>query len=85
MTAEERCAVYGYEDVELLEGYSYDDALIGVSGDGRAIYDFSKMVEWLVKTYGFTPDDASDWIENNTAAALEESDGGPIILYPIGP
>lgn len=85
MTAEERCAAYGYEDVELLEGYSYDDALIGVTGDNRAIYDFQKMVDWLVRKHGFTAEAAEDWIENNTADVLEDSVDGPVILYPIGP
>lgn len=35
----------GYEGVKYLVNYSYDDALIGVSTDNRAIYDYGKMVE----------------------------------------
>lgn len=47
MTAEERLADAGYEDVTTLTNYSYDTALIGVTEDGRAVYDFDKMVAWL--------------------------------------
>ena len=53
MTAVERLADLGYEDVVILENYSYDDALIGVTEDNRAVYDFNKMVDWLVETEGF--------------------------------
>ena len=33
----------GYEDVVIFQNYSYDDALIGVSEGGRAIYDYDIM------------------------------------------
>ena len=39
MNAEERLLEYGYEDVKYLINESYDDALIGVTEDGRAVYD----------------------------------------------
>lgn len=42
MNAEERLLDAGYEGIKYLTNYSYDDALIGVSGDGRAIYDYEK-------------------------------------------
>lgn len=50
MTAEERLLDEGYEGVVVFSDFSYDDALIGVSEDNRAIYDFNKMVKWLMKT-----------------------------------
>ena len=39
MTAEEKIQDAGYEDVVILSNYSYDSALIGVTEDGRAVYD----------------------------------------------
>lgn len=48
MKAEEKLLEYGYENVKYFVNYSYDDALIGVSEDNKAIYDFDKMVEWLI-------------------------------------
>ena len=84
MNAEERLLEYGYEDVKYLTNYSYDDALIGVSEDGRAIYDYEKMVEWLMKEEGWTDEEAVDWIEYNTIRALPYmGEGAPIIMYPL--
>ena len=50
MTAEERLLENGYEGTVYLTDFSYDDALIGVSEGGSAVYDFEKMVKWLVDT-----------------------------------
>lgn len=84
MTAEEKILVAGYEDVVLLKDYSYDDALIGVTEDGRAVYDFDKMVRWLVETEGFTDLEAIEWIEYNTIRALPYfGDKAPLIMYPL--
>lgn len=44
MTAAEKIEAAGFDDVIIFEGYSYDDALVGVTEDGRAVYDFDKMV-----------------------------------------
>ena len=49
MTTEERLLEFGYEDVIIFKDYSYDDALIGISDDDRAVYDYGKMIEWLMK------------------------------------
>jgi len=70
VTAAERLQAAGYDDVLILENYSYDDALVGVTEDGRAVYDFNKMVAWLVETEGFTEEAAIEWIEYNTIRAL---------------
>lgn len=74
----------GYENVKYLTNYGYDTALIGVSHDNRAVYDYGKMVEWLINSEGFTEEEAVDWIDYNTIRALgymgEES---PIIVYDL--
>lgn len=84
MTAAERCLAAGYDDVVLFEDYSYDDALIGVSEDGRAVYDFNKMVTWLFYTQGMDVDEAMEWIELNTIGSLPYAGpDGPIVMYPL--
>lgn len=84
MTAAERLQAAGYEDVVILENYSYDDALVGVTEDGRAVYDFERMVHWLVETEGMDELEAVEWIEYNTIRALSyEDDSAPIIMYPL--
>lgn len=82
MTAREKIEAAGYEDVMLLEDFSYDDALVGISNDNRAIYDYEKMIEWLVRTQNFTEEEAVEWIDYNTIRALSYyGDKAPIILF----
>lgn len=84
MNAEERLLDAGYDDIKYLTNYSYDGALIGVSEDGRAIYDFDKMVEWLMNEVGLSDSEAIEWIEYNTIRALPYfGEGAPIIMYPL--
>ena len=84
MTAADKLLDAGYEDVVILENYSYDDALVGVTEDGRAVYDFEKMVAWLMETEGLDEIEAVEWIEYNTIRALPYAgDRAPIIMYPL--
>ena len=84
MNARERIENAGYEDVALLSNYSYDDALIGITEDGRAVYDYDKMVEWLMRTQKFTEEEAIEWIDYNTIRALPYmGENAPIIMHPL--
>lgn len=48
------------------------------------MYDFEKMIEWLVETENFTYEDAIEWIEYNTIRALPYfGSDAPIIMYPL--
>lgn len=82
MNAEEKLLDAGYEGIKYLTNYSYDDALIGVSNDGRAIYDYNIMIDWLMKKEGWSDNEAIEWIEFNTVRALPYmGEGAPIIMY----
>lgn len=82
MNAEEKLLDAGYEGIKYLTNYSYDDALIGVSHDGRAVYDYNLMIDWLMKKEGWSDNEAIEWIEYNTVRALPYmGDGAPIIMY----
>lgn len=84
MTAEERLLDAGYEDVPSFLNCSYDSALIGVTTDGRAVYDFDLMVDWLMKEEGWSDIDAIEWIEYNTIRALPYMGAkAPIIMYSL--
>ena len=83
MTDKELLADNGYEDVVVFENFSYDGCLIGVTSDNRAVYSFSKMVEWLMETDGMTQEDAVDFIDYNTIRALPYFANSPIIMYPL--
>lgn len=84
MDAEERLLENGYENIKYLTNFSYDDALIGVTHDDRAVYDFDKMIEWLMETQGYSREESIEWIEYNTVRALPYmGPDSPVILYPL--
>ena len=84
MTAAEKIAAAGFEDVIIFTDYGYDDALVGVTEDGRAVYDFDKMVEWLMDKEGWTYDEVTEWIYYNTIGSLPYAGpDGPIIMYSL--
>lgn len=60
----------------------YGSAFIGVTTDGQAVYDFDKMVEWLMERDQCSYEEAVEWIEFNTIGA--KIDGGPIVIYAAG-
>lgn len=74
----------GYDDIPLFVGCEYDDAIIGVTTDGRAVYEFEKMVDCLMNKEGWSDIDAIEWIEYNTIRALPYlGQNAPIIMYSI--
>lgn len=74
----------GYEGVKYFTNFSYDSALIGVTSDERAVYDYELMVEWLVYTEDFTEEEAREWIDYNTIRALPYmGEDGPIVMYGL--
>ena len=84
LTASERLLDNGYQDTVIFENESYDDALIGVSHDGRAIYSFEKMVDWLVEKDHMTREEAIQWIEYNTIRAIPYAGTkAPIVMYDL--
>lgn len=83
-SVEERIFDAGFDNVIVLKDFSYDGALIGVSEDNRAIYNFDLMVEWLMSTEDFDEIEAIEWIEHNTIRALPYMGSeSPIIMYPV--
>ena len=84
MSAEDRLLDAGYEDVIYFTDYGYDDALIGVDSNNREVYDYQKMIEWLVVNDDFTDEEAADWIDYNTIRSLPYAgEDAPIIMYPL--
>lgn len=79
MTAKERIEVEGFEDVIIFDNPSYDDALIGVTSDNRAVYDYDKMIEWLVANKNMDYEEASDFINWNDSFYYGE--GYPLIIF----
>ena len=63
----------------IFENPSYKSALIGVTTDGRAVYDYTLMVEDLQKEDGMDYEEAAEFIDYNTLGSLPQ----PESKYPI--
>lgn len=74
----------GHEDAVVLESPDYLSAIVGVSDDGRVIYDYDKMAQCLMETDGMTYEEATEFIDFNTLGALPYmGEKRPIILNRI--
>lgn len=81
MNAEKRLLENGYEGVKYLTDFSYDGALIGVTDDHRAVYDYDLMIHWLMEKENWTAEEAAEWIDYNTIRALPYmGEDAPIIM-----
>ena len=70
----------GYDDVIIFDSPSYEGALIGISWDNQAIYDYDLMVESLMKE-GMTAEEAADFISYNSS--YRQGSEYPIIMTSI--
>ena len=72
------------EDAIVFDNMSYDGSIVGVTTDGRVVYDYDKMVEELMQDEQCSYEDAADWIDYNTIRSLPYAVwNGPIIMFSI--
>lgn len=85
--AQELLAQYDLDeaDFQLFVSPSYDAAMVGVTPDNRAVYDYERMVTFLVETDKMTEEDAREFIDYNTVRALPYFPNGPIIIRLLEP
>ena len=70
------------EDAIVFVSPSFDNAIIGATTDGRAVYDYDKMVVELMNDDDISEQEAIDWIEYNTIRALPYAgEMAPIIMF----
>ena len=74
----------GFNDTVVLDDPSYITAIEGLDGDGRLIYSYEKMVQYLMETDGCSYEEAVEFIDYNTVRALPYmGDMKPIIIYSL--
>ena len=84
MTKRELLCDIGYEDAIVFDGPDYDDAIVGVSDDGRVVYDFEKMLDVLMTRDGMTVEEAMDFVNYNTIRAIPYAgERAPVVMYPL--
>ena len=75
----ERLEACGFED-----SYQFPDlaeAAVGISHDGRVVYDHAKIVE-ILEADGMTEEDAEDYIIYNAIRTIDYlGEHAPIIMY----
>lgn len=72
------------EDAIVFDNMSYDSSIVGVTTDGRVVYDYDKMVEELMAEEGWSYEDATEWIDYNTIRSLSYAGhNAPIIMYKL--
>lgn len=74
---------YEYDDVAIFSNPDYASAFIGISEDNRAVYDYDKMVKYLVDKDGMNNIEAIEFIEYNTIRALPYYENAPIIIHNL--
>jgi hypothetical protein len=69
-------------DSIVFDNHSYDNSIIGVTLDGRAIYCFERMIEEFREDEDCDYLEAVEWIEYNTLRALPYIKGKrPLVVY----
>lgn len=58
------------EDTIVFNNPSFDNSIIGMTFDGRAIYDYCSMIKELSVDEGMTEEEADDFINYNTINVL---------------
>lgn len=68
-------------DSIVLDDEPYDNSIIGVTLDGRIIYDYDLMIEELMQDDDCSMEEAIDWIEYNTLRTIPYmGDKAPVIV-----
>lgn len=80
-TANDKILNAGFEDVIIFDNPSYDTALVAVTTNNEAVYDYDKMIEYLVQHDGMNYEEAADFISYNSSYSY--GNGYPIIIYSL--
>lgn len=79
----ELIAEMGYHDSMVYDNPNYDSAIIGVSDDGRVVYDYDMMIQSLMSEDGISAEDAADFVSYNSIRAASYIPNGPIVMYGL--
>ena len=73
---------YGHEETLVFDNPDFDEAIIGVTHDGRAVYDYDEMVYCLMEDDKISEEEAIDFIEYNTIRSLPYAgEYAPVIMF----
>lgn len=70
----------GYDDVVLIDGVFTLSALVGITHDRRAVYDYDLLVEAFMTEQNWDYGTAINWIENNVTCVKSSDNDYPLYL-----
>ena len=74
----------GAEEAALFENPNFDAAIIGVTEDGRAVYDYDLMLQLLCMEDGMTEEDAADFLSYNTIRSIPYAgEHAPVVMTTV--
>ena len=80
---------YSIEDLKesgtiMFRNPDFSTAIVGVDYYNRVVYDYEKMLDYLVKYENMTYEDAADFISYDTLRALDYISGNkPVVMFPL--
>jgi hypothetical protein len=70
------------DDSIVFDNPAFDNSIIGITTDGKAVYDYEKMVTELMQDDDISEQEAIDWIEYNTIRAIPYAgELAPVIIF----
>ena len=74
---------FSAEDAMLFDEPAYDNSIVGITTDGRVIYNYDMMVLEYLSDNGGTEEDARDFVSYNTIRSLDyiSNEMKPIVMY----
>ena len=73
-----------FNDTVVLEEPSYLSAILGINEEGRVIYSYEKMIQYLMLTCNMSFEESVEFIDYNTIRAIPYmGKKSPIILYRV--
>jgi hypothetical protein len=70
------------DDAIVFDNPSFDHSIIGITTDGKAVYDYEKMVTELMNDDDIGEQEAIDWIEYNTLRAIPYAgEMAPVVMF----
>lgn len=75
---------WNLDDAVVFENPSYETAIVGYDvHSNRIIYDYERMIDYLVENEQMNEDEAVEFIDYNTIRSLDYIENHPIILNRI--
>lgn len=75
---------WNLDDAVVFENPSYETAIVGYDvHSSRIIYDYERMIDYLVENEQMNEDEAVEFIDYNTIRSLDYIENHPIILNRI--